>query len=156
MSQAPHSARALRAIALFEAFKGAVALAALLGVIDLMHQDAVALAMSLIGRFGLDPEAHYPSMLLHYAHLLPDADMRSLVLLASAYIALRWAEAFGLWLGQSWGEYLGALSGGIYLPFELQHFWHAPSVGTAVVIALNLGIVAYLCHHLWRRRPPTR
>ena len=34
MSQAPHSARALRAIALFEAFKGAVALAALLGVID--------------------------------------------------------------------------------------------------------------------------
>ena len=156
MSQAPHPARALRAIALFEAFKGGVALAALLGVIDLMHQDAVALAMSLIGRFGLDPEAHYPSMLLHYAHLLPDADMRSLVLLASVYIALRWAEAFGLWLGQSWGEYLGALSGGIYLPFELQHFWHAPSVVTAVVIALNLGIVAYLCHHLWRRRPPTR
>jgi len=151
MSQAPHPARALRAIALFEAFKGAVALAALLGVIDLMHQDAVALAMSLIGRFGLNPEAHYPSMLLHYANLLPDADMRSLVLLASAYMALRWAEALGLWLGQSWGEYLGALSGGIYVPFELKHFWHAPSLATAVVIALNLAIVAYLCHHLWQR-----
>lgn len=152
MNQDVRPASALRAIALFEAFKGLVALAALLGAVDLMHQDAVALAMSLIGRFGLDPQAHYPSMLLHYANLLPDADMRSLLLLASAYIGLRWAEALGLWLGQPWGEYLGALSGGIYVPFELQHFWHAPSLATAVVIAINLAIVAYLCHHLWQRR----
>ena len=27
--------------------------------------------MELIGRFHLNPEAHYPSVLLHYANLLP-------------------------------------------------------------------------------------
>ena len=155
MTPSNRPARTLRAIALFEAFKGLVALAALLGLIDLMHQDVVTLAMGLIGRFGLNPEAHYPSMLLHYANLLPEADMHSLVVMACAYISLRWAEALGLWMGQAWGEYLGALSGGIYVPFELQHVWHAPSVTSAGVIALNLAIVAYLCHHLWQRRTPT-
>jgi len=155
----PHPAppaRALRAIALFETAKGLLALAGLVGVLDLLHRDVRAMAMALIGRFGLDPESHYPSLLLHYAELLPDTDVHMLVMLGAAYIALRFAEALGLWRGQAWGEYLGALSGGIYIPFEVLHWAHAPSLMNAGIVLLNLTIVGYLARALWLRRPSPR
>jgi uncharacterized membrane protein (DUF2068 family) len=142
---------ALHAIAIFEAVKGLAALAGLIGVLDLLHRDVRAVVTALIGRFGLDPEGHYPSLLLHYADLLPNTDVRMLVMLASAYIALRFIEATGLWLGKAWGEYLGALSGGIYIPFEVLHFIDQASWVNAFIVALNATIVAYLVYALWQR-----
>ena len=155
MTPAPTQRSALQAIAVFEAVKGLAALAGLIGIIDLLHRDVRAVVMTLIGRFGLDPEAHYPSLRWHYADLLPNADVHMLVMLGSAYIALRLVEATGLWLNKAWGEYLGALSGGIYIPFELIHLLHEPSVVNAGVVLLNAAIVAYLVRALWLRRPLT-
>ena len=151
MSSAQDSRRALRAIAIFAAVVGFAALAGLIGVLDLLHHDAHALAMSLIERFGLDPEAHYPSLLLHYADVLPNANVPLLVALMCAFIALRFVEATGLWLGRVWGEYLGALSGGIYIPFEVMHWLHEPTWLSAFVVLLNVVIVGYLTHALWQR-----
>ncbi len=153
--QARHPRAALRAIALFEALKGLAALAALLGVVDLMHRDVHRLAMDLIGRFGLDPQAHYPTLLLHYADLLPGADVRTALLVGAAYIALRWSEAFGLWHDRAWGEWLGALSGGLYLPFEISHLVHRPSLSGWLVLLANLALVAYLLWVLRKRRSRT-
>jgi uncharacterized membrane protein (DUF2068 family) len=149
MNQAPEQRSALQAIAIFEAVKGLAALAGLIGVLDLLHRDVRTVAMTLIGRFGLDPEAHYPSLLLHYAEWLPNADVHMLVMLGVAYIALRFTEATGLWLCKRWGEYLGALSGGIYIPFELIHFVHETSLVNAAVVVLNMVIVGYLVRILW-------
>jgi uncharacterized membrane protein (DUF2068 family) len=153
MSDSKDQRSALHAIAIFEATKGLAALAGLIGVLDLLHRDVRGVVLTLIGRFGLDPEAHYPSLLLHYADLLPDTDVQMLLMLASAYIALRFIEATGLWLGKAWGEYLGALSGGIYIPFEIMHFIDAPTWMNAFIVALNAIIVAYLTHALWQRHP---
>ena len=55
--------RTLRAIAVFEAAKGIAAFAAIIGVLDLMHHNVRHLAIELIGRFGMNPNAHYPSIL---------------------------------------------------------------------------------------------
>lgn len=151
MSQIKDPRSALRAIAVFEASKGLAVLAGLVGVLDLLHHDVRAMAMAWISRFGLDPEGHYPSLLLHYADLLPDADLRMLVMLGSGYIALRFMEATGLWLGKAWAEYLGALSGGIYIPYELLHLVHEPSLLNALIVVVNVVIVGYLTHALWQR-----
>jgi uncharacterized membrane protein (DUF2068 family) len=151
MSAAQESRRALRAIAIFAAVVGFIALASLIGVLDLLHHDAHALAMSLIERFGLDPESHYPSLLLHYADVLPNANVPLLVALVCAFIALRFVEATGLWLGKVWGEYLGALSGGIYIPFEVVHWLREPTWLSAFIVLLNVVIVGYLTHTLWQR-----
>ena len=144
--------RALRAIAVFEAIKGIAALAAIIGVLDLMHRDVRHLAMELIGRFGLDPDARYPSLLLHYADLLPGTNVRSLVLLALGYILVRLLEAYGLWNDRAWAEWLGALSGGLYIPFEIGHLMHRPSVISAVVLVGNVFVVSFLVFQLWGRR----
>lgn len=144
--------RALHVIAVFEAIKGIAALAATIGLLDLLHHDVRHLALELIGHFGLHPDARYPSILLHYADLIPGADVRSLVILAFGYILLRLAEAYGLWNDRSWGEWLGALSGGLYIPFEVRHLAHQPSAINAAVLAGNILVVAFLAHQLWRRR----
>jgi uncharacterized membrane protein (DUF2068 family) len=146
--------RILHVIAAFEAIKGLAALAAVVGVLDLMHRDVRHLAVELIGRFHLNPEAHYPSVLLHYADLLPGADLHSLFLLAAGYIAVRLLESYGLWNDYAWGEWLGALSGGIYIPFEFNHLLHRPSLITGLVLAGNLFLVAFLTVRLWRRHHP--
>ena len=144
--------RTLRAIAVLEATKGIAALAAIIGVLDLMHHDVRHLAVELIGHLGFNPEARYPSILLHYADLLPNANVRALVLLALGYVLARLLEAYGLWNDRAWGEWLGALSGGLYIPFEAGHLMHRPSVISGVVLTGNAFLVGFLAFQLWRRR----
>jgi hypothetical protein len=52
--------RILHLIAIFEAIKGIAALAAIRGMLDLMHRDVRRLAIELIGRFGLTPTVRQP------------------------------------------------------------------------------------------------
>jgi uncharacterized membrane protein (DUF2068 family) len=144
--------RALRAIAGFEAVKGIVALAASLGFLSLLHHDLHQIAASLIGHVGLDPGAHYPSIILHDVDQLLDVDRRSLMLAAGAYVLVRLSEAYGLWNQRLWGQWLGALSGALYVPFELQHLIHRPTVATASVMIVNLAVVGFLAWQLWQRR----
>ena len=98
-TSAPHPAarqRALRAIALFEAAKGLAALAAVIGLLDLLHHDVHKLVLALLWRFHLDPQTHYPGLLLHYADLLSTLNLRTLAPLALGYIT-RMTRSFLLW-----------------------------------------------------------
>lgn len=144
--------RALRTIAVFEAAKGIIVLAASLGCLSLLRVDLHHVAVTLIEHFGLRPDQHYPSIVLHYSDVLANTSLRSLVLLATGYVVLRFAEAYGLWYQRAWGQWLGALSGGLYVPFELWHLVHRPSPLGAAVLALNLLVVGFLAYVLWRER----
>ena len=143
--------RALRAIAVFEAVKGIAALAAVIGLLDLVQHDVRRLALALIGHFNLNPDARYPSILLHYADVFTGANVRSLLFLASGYIVVRMLEAYGLWNDRAWGEWLGALSGGLYIPFEIRHLVHRPSIINAAVLAGNIFVVGFLVYQLSHR-----
>jgi uncharacterized membrane protein (DUF2068 family) len=151
----PHSTagrRAMRAIALFEGLKGVLAIAATLGLFSLLHRDLHHIATALIGHLGLSPGDHYPSMLLHYADLLEDTNRRMLALLAAGYVLVRFSEAYGLWHERVWGQWLGALSGALYVPFELQHLVYRPTIASAAVLATNVAVIAFLAWQLWRER----
>jgi len=144
--------RALRAIAVFEAAKGLAALAAGIGLLELLHHDIHRLAVALLWRFHLDPARPYPTLLLHYADLLSAIDLRTLAPVALAYIAVRFLEAWGLWKEKTWAEWLGALSGALYVPLEVAHLAHRPGAINAGVLLLNLGVVGFLAFQLWMRR----
>lgn len=144
--------RTLETIALVEALKGAVVLAASLGLLSYLHHDARHLVHEMLQHFGLRPDAPYPMMLRHYADVLEDTSLRSLAMLALGYASLRFVEAYGLWHDTAWGEWLGALSGGIYIPFEIRHIVHSPSIFGIAIFLLNVAIVAFLAFRLYRRR----
>jgi uncharacterized membrane protein (DUF2068 family) len=81
---------------------------------------------------------------------LADTNLRALVSLAAGYVLLRFAEAYGLWHQRTWGQWLGALSGALYVPFELWHLVSRPSLIGVVVLVSNVGVVAFLAYLLWR------
>jgi uncharacterized membrane protein (DUF2068 family) len=148
--------RTVRAIAAFEACKGAIALAASLGLLSLLHHDLHRLAATLIGHVGLDPGAHYPAMLLDGVDQLGSANLKYLLLAAGGYVLVRFVEAYGLWKGRTWGEWLGALSGAVYVPFELRHLLHRPTLAAAAVIGINVAVVCFLGWQLWCERVAMR
>ena len=150
----PHPAarrRALRVIALFEAFKGLAALAAGIGLLGLLHHNVHQLATALLWHFHLDPNTRYPALLLHYADLLGAINLRTLAPLALAYVSLRLLEAYGLWQEKAWAEWLGALSGARYIPLEIAHLLHQPSLINAGVLLANIVVVGFLALQLWLR-----
>ncbi|MFI4941135.1 MAG: DUF2127 domain-containing protein [Burkholderiales bacterium] len=144
--------RTLRSIAIFEALKGIVAIAASIGLLELLHRDIRHIALQLIGHLGMSPGARYPSILLHYADVLHDSDLQTFLLLTMCYASIRMVEAYGLWHEFEWAEWIGALSGAIYIPFEIHHIAHRPSVTGIVVFTINAFIVGFLAYQLWRRR----
>lgn len=144
--------RTLRGIAVFEGLKGLAALASSIGLLSILHHDFRHLALEMVGHFGLDAAQHFPSVLLHYVDVLNSTSVSTVMFLASAYVAIRLAEAYGLWYERSWGEWLGAFSGGIYIPFELRHLFHQPTIISAAVLTLNVLMVVFLVLQLRRRR----
>ncbi|MES2190536.1 MAG: DUF2127 domain-containing protein [Pseudomonadota bacterium] len=143
--------RALHAIAMFEAVKGLAALLASLGLLELLHHDVHRLALALLWHFRLDPQTHYPELLLHYADMLGAINLRTMAPIALAYIATRLIEAYGLWKEKAWAEWLAALSGALYIPLEVAHLVHRPSLINAGVLLANIGVVWFMTFQLYRR-----
>lgn len=151
------AARAMRAVALFEAGKGALALLGASGVLLLLHHDLRVIALRLLAHTHLNPASRYPHLFLEAAGHLQDMRWWLLVSGVTAYVTLRGVEAYGLWFGRAWAEVVAALSGGIYLPFEMRALLHRPGVLTATTFILNLAVVALMLRALWlRRHAPAR
>ena len=106
----------------------------------------------MIGHFHLDPEAHYPRILLDEALWLQSANIRQVVAFACAYAALRFVEAYGLWKDKTWAEWLASASGAIYLPVEVNHLLAHPTVINAAVLVFNLLIVVDMVRRLWQQK----
>jgi uncharacterized membrane protein (DUF2068 family) len=148
----PPERNVLHAIAVFEGVKGLAAISASIGLLSLTHHDIRALAYALIGHFHLDPEAHYPRLLLDDATWLQNANILQVMLFACAYAAIRFAEGYGLWKGRTWAEWLAACSGGVYLPVEIMHMLEQPSVINSAVLIFNFFIVLYMAGRLWQQK----
>ena len=70
------------------------------------------------------------------------------------YAVMRLVEAYGLWHRRPWGPWLGALVGGLYLPFEVRLLIQRLTMLHLLVFLGNLLIVGYLAWQivLQRRR----
>lgn len=143
---------ALRAIALLEAAKGALVLLVGFGSVFFVHRDLVRFAGGLLRRLHLDPASHFAFIVFRTAERVEHIDLRVVLLVASLYAIVRFAEAVGLWGDRAWGEWIGALSGGIYLPFEIHELFLRQTALRAGLLAANLFIVGFLCWHLYERR----
>jgi uncharacterized membrane protein (DUF2068 family) len=150
--QRPRRSVAIGTIALFEALKGAVVLLAASGLLTLIHRDVHAVAARLIEHLHLDPASRYPRIFLDAAANLHDGRLRLLAAGAAVYALLRFVEAYGLHRGRAWAQVLAAVSGGIYVPFELGELLRRPTWHGGALLAINLLVVVVMVHALWQRR----
>jgi uncharacterized membrane protein (DUF2068 family) len=141
----------LRLIALFEGLKGSLALAAAFGLLVLSPDDVQGLAERLVEALHLNPEGHYSSAVLDFAGRATPQWMHWVAVGAFVYTVFRGAEGIGLWLDKSWAEWLGVVTGLIYVPFEAYAFVHHPGIEPVIALLINIAIVLYLGARLKRR-----
>ncbi|HXZ48054.1 MAG TPA: DUF2127 domain-containing protein [Usitatibacter sp.] len=143
---------AIRAVALFEAAKGAIVLLAGFGVLSLVHHDAEHVADAIIDHLHLNPAKRYPQIFVHAAARLDDMRLWWLVAGAGAYCAARFVEAYGLWRQRGWAETFAALSGAVYMPFEIYRLVRGEGLVAAIALAINALVVAFMVYALRSRR----
>lgn len=142
--------RTIRAVALFEAAKGALILLAGFGALSLVHHDTQRFAEQLVGHLHLNPAKHYPHIFIDTAAHLTAARLWVLATLAAAYALVRFVEAYGLWRGRRWAEWFAAVSGGIYIPFELYELIERGTWLSLGALVVNLVIVGLMINALLR------
>ena len=137
---------ALRSIALVEVAKALVALMAATGIA--LHEQLRPIIDRLSVHLHLNPGSGRPLTVLHALEAHASAHLWLLALGVLVYAALRLLEAVGLWLGKAWALWLGALSAGIYLPFEVVELVKHPGALTAGLLCVNLAVAVYLTYRL--------
>jgi len=147
------SSAGLRTIASYEAAKGAIVLLAGLGLLGLIHRDVQEAGEELVRHFHLSPSSHYPRVFLELTTRVTDGWLWTLALGSLLYASLRFAEAYGLWRGKAWAEWLAAISGAIYVPFEVVELIKKVTALRMASLLVNLIVVGYMLL-LLRRRPP--
>jgi uncharacterized membrane protein (DUF2068 family) len=141
----------MRAVAVFEAAKGALVLLAGFGVLRLLHSDTHALAIRLIEHLHLDPTKKLPHLFINAASRLTDVHLWLLALLALVYATARFIEAYGLWNGRRWAEWFALVSGAIYLPFEIYELTRGVEAIKVGALVINILVIIYMAFMLRRR-----
>jgi uncharacterized membrane protein (DUF2068 family) len=140
--------KVLRMIAIFKFMKSAALIALGVGAFKLLHKDVGGLAEHWMEASRFDPGSRYVVMFLaKVSNLRPD-QIKKLGLVSFLYAGLFLAEGTGLWLQKRWGEWLTVIITSSLLPVEIYEIYRHPSAVKVAVLALNLGIVAYLIHRI--------
>ncbi|XQM37632.1 DUF2068 domain-containing protein [Cupriavidus sp. H19C3] len=142
----------LKSIALFEAAKGALVILAGIGLVALLHRDAQALAEAIVSRFHINPASHYPTIFLSLLAHPTDGRLWAIGGSAAVYALMRFAEAYGLWRGLAWGNWIGVWSGGIYIPVEIYEAVRHPTWLHVSLAIANALVVIYLVAGLARHK----
>ena len=136
--------RGVRAVALFEALKGVLALMVLLagvGVFSLLHWRVRDLAGHVVELLHLDPRGDFSTSLLRASSRVGNGDLQWAAVFILVYAGVRLFEAYGLWRKRTWAEWLALVSGAVYLPFEIYELAVKVTWVRVGVLAINLGIV---------------
>lgn len=149
---APSHKKGLRTVATIEALKGLVALAAGSGLLTLLGRDGEKIATQLVHRLHLNPASHYPQVFIAAMRDLSDTHLLLIAAGAALYSTIRFVEAYGLWRARRWAEWLAAVSGGIYIPYELYEIYRRVTVIRVGALVINLVIVGYMVWLLTERR----
>jgi len=132
---------AMRALAVFEAFKALVVILAGVGLLR-FERGVQRTASIIITHLHLDPARHF-SRIFTYLDNAP-SHMRWLAVGAAAYAIGRTAEAVGLWYDKKWAIWVAIWTAVIYIPFEIQPLVRDPNPIALVALIVNSGIVLYL------------
>ena len=148
--------KAVRAVALVEAAKGALVLLAGFGLLALIHQDVQTLAELLVRRLHLNPARRYPRIFIEAASHLTDARLWLLAGLAMSYACARAVEAYGLWRRRRWAEWFALVTGSVYVPLEIYAISRHVTWVKVLALVVNSGVVAYMACVLYSCRPSKR
>ena len=141
----------VRAIAMLEAGKGLLALVAGSGLLLLWDADLQALGNNLLRHLHLNPGRKYANVLWEALTSAAHDHLHLIAIGVLCYALVRFIEAGGLWHERRWAEWLGALSGGVYVPLEVRELLLRPGLPSLILLTMNVFIVVYLARRLLQK-----
>jgi uncharacterized membrane protein (DUF2068 family) len=140
--------QALRAVAVFEFFKGIFVLLMGLCALMLVHRDVWVVAESLLALLHINTDRHFAQVFLDYADNVTDPHLWAAARVTFAYAALRFTEGYGLWRARPWAEWVAFISGTLLLPLEVRELIRGVTTLRSVLFLGNLAIVLYMLYVL--------
>jgi uncharacterized membrane protein (DUF2068 family) len=144
--------RMLRAVAIFELFKGLFVLLMGIVAITLVHKDLWLIAESLLAAFHIDTDRRSAQLFLNFADNITDARLWAAARIAFAYAGLRFAEAYGLWHERTWGEWVALVSGALLMPMEVRELWRGLTWIRGTMFLGNVAVVLYMLYVILANR----
>jgi uncharacterized membrane protein (DUF2068 family) len=136
MSDPRRRQRVLRAVASFEFFKG----------VFVVFMGICALAESLLALFHVSTDRRSAQLFLDFADNVTDARLWAAAWIAFAYALLRFTEAYGLWRGRTWAEWVALVSGTLLLPLEIRELFRGVTFIRCALLIGNLAVVGYMLY----------
>ena len=135
---------ALRAIAMFEVTKAAIALLLGCGLFYLMHENLDDVAKCVVQVLHVIPEERLSNLFFELASHSTDRNLWVLALGTLTYASVRSTEAYGFWRGREWAQWFSLLSTALYLPPELYWMLRAPSWFKCAVLVTNIATFLFM------------
>jgi uncharacterized membrane protein (DUF2068 family) len=141
----------LRTVAVFEAFKGAVALVSAYFLITWIRRDVdfEYAAAHILFSLHINPNHRWSQEFLHAANRISGTNLAMIATIAITYATLRLAEGYGLWRQRAWAEWLAIVSGCIYIPFEVYKVVRRPNELHWAILGINILVVLYIGWVRW-------
>jgi uncharacterized membrane protein (DUF2068 family) len=141
----------LRMVAVFEALKGALALASAYFLIVMIRHDVdfQEAAEHILFSLHINPSRHWSQEFLHAANNISGTNIVMIGAIAITYASLRFAEGYGLWKQRAWAEWLAIISGCVYIPFEIYKVIRRPNELHWAILGINILVVLYIGWVRW-------
>lgn len=136
----------LRAVASFEFVKGVFVVLMGICALVLVHKDVWLYAESLLALFHISTDRRSAQIFLDYADSVTDAHLWAAAQIAFAYAALRFTEAYGLWRGRTWAEWVAFVSGALLLPLEVRELFRGLTLLRSALFVGNVVVVLYMLY----------
>ena len=141
--------RALRALLLLALASAIFAVGAHRDTVVAHVNEIVVSAYPLAQQIGWDIQhSHMIELLLEGLGASPWA-YTALGVGVTGYAILQFVEAFGLWGGRRWAEYLAVIATSVFIPLEVYEIVHTASPLKILLFVVNLAIIGYL---IWKGR----
>lgn len=149
---ATRTRRGLMAIGVMKLLKGLALLALGVGLLSLLDRDAAETIRHWIEYIRVDPHDRLINHLLVEIAGVSQHTMRRLGVGTLLYSVVFCTEGVGLLMAKHWAEYMTAGVTTSFLPLEAYELIVHPSVVKALVIAINVVVVAYLVQEIRKER----
>ncbi len=85
---------------------------------------------------------------------LQSGKLQATALLSLFYCGVLLTEGIGVYLQKRWAEFLMIFATAAFIPLEIRHIWHKPSLAAFLILAANCFIVWFLYRVLKRAPVP--
>jgi uncharacterized membrane protein (DUF2068 family) len=144
--------RVLQAVAAFEFFKGTFVMVMGFCALALVHKDVWLYAERLLALFHVSTDRRSAQLFLDYANNVTDAHLWAAARIAFAYSLLRFTEAYGLWRGRTWAEWVALVSGALLLPLEVRELLRGLTPLRCAFFIGNIAVVLFMLYVILSNR----